>query len=74
VPSGLPKRAPIVLLAADGIPNAQIARTAGVSRPTATGWRDRYQQGGIAALEDDPRSSRPAGNRRGRRRGRDAGG
>jgi transposase len=60
VPSGLAKRARIVLLAADGIPNAQIARTAGVSRPTVIGWRDRYRQGGIAALEDEPRSGRPA--------------
>jgi transposase len=60
VPSGLAKRARIVLLAAEGLPNALIARTAGVSRPTVIGWRDRYQQGGIAALEDEPRSGRPA--------------
>ena len=60
VPSGLAKRARIVLLAADGMPNAQIARTAGISRPTVIGWRDRYQQGGIAALDDEPRSGRPA--------------
>ena len=60
VPSGLAKRARIVLLAADGVPNAQIARTAGVSRPTVIGWRDRYETGGIAALEDEPRSGRPA--------------
>ena len=60
VPSGLAKRARIVLLAADGMPNAQIARTVGVSRPTVIGWRDRYEAGGIAALEDEPRSGRPA--------------
>ena len=60
VPSGLAKRARMVLLAADGMPNAQIARTVGVSRPTVIGWRDRYQAGGIAALEDQPRSGRPA--------------
>jgi transposase len=59
VPSGLAKRARMVLLAADGLPNAQIARAVGVSRPTVIGWRDRYQQGGIAALEDEPRSGRP---------------
>jgi transposase len=59
VASGLAKRARMVLLAADGMPNAQIARVAGVSRPTVIGWRDRYQQGGIAALEDEPRSGRP---------------
>jgi len=60
VPSGLAKRARIVLLAAEGMPNAQIARVAGVSRPTVIGWRDRYQQGGIKGLEDEPRSGRPA--------------
>jgi transposase len=60
VPSGLAKRARIVLLAADGMPNAQIARAVGVSRPTVIGWRDRYQQGGIKGLEDERRSGRPA--------------
>jgi transposase len=60
VPSGLAKRARIVLLAADGMPNAQIARTVGVSRPTVIGWRDRYQQGGIKGLADERRSGRPA--------------
>jgi len=60
VPSGLAKRARMVLLAADGVPNAQIARTVGASRPTVIGWRDRYAAGGIAALEDEPRSGRPA--------------
>src|SRR6266571_4194265 len=59
VPSGLAKRARMVLLAADGMPNAQIARTVGVSRPTVIGWRDRYQRGGIKGLEDEPRSGRP---------------
>src|SRR5919109_1572880 len=60
VPSGLAKRARMVLLAADGMPNAEIARLTGVSRPTVIGWRDRYQRGGIAALGDEPRSGRPA--------------
>jgi len=40
--------------------NAQIARVAGVSRPTVIGWRDRYEQGGIKGMEDEPRSGRPA--------------
>jgi transposase len=60
VPSGLAKRARMVLLAADGMPNAAIARAIGVSRPTVIGWRDRYEQGGIKSLEDEPRSGRPA--------------
>jgi transposase len=48
-----------VLLAADGLPNARVARTVGVSRPTVVGWRDRYAAGGIRALQDEPRSGRP---------------
>jgi transposase len=58
VPSGLAKRARMVLLAADGMPNAAIARTVGVSRPTVIGWRDRYRSGGIGALADEPRPGR----------------
>jgi transposase len=59
VPSGLAKRARMVLLAADGVPNAQIARIVGVSRPTVISWRDRYERGGIKSLGDEPRSGRP---------------
>jgi Winged helix-turn helix len=50
----------MMLLAADGMPNAEIARTVGVSRPTVIGRRDRYEQGGITALDDEPRPGRPA--------------
>jgi transposase len=57
--SELARRAQIVLLAADGMANAQIARTVGVSRPTVIGWRDRYRHAGIAGLNDEPRSGRP---------------
>jgi transposase len=60
VPSGLAKRARMILLAADGVPNAEIARLAGVSRPTVIAWRARYESGGIAALGDARRSGRPA--------------
>ena len=59
VRAGLAQRARIVLLAADGLPNAEIARQTGTSRPTVMGWRARYDQGGIAALADQPRSGRP---------------
>lgn len=59
VPSGLAKRARMLLLAAEGMPNAEIAREVGVSRPTVIGWRDRYARGGIKALEDERRSGRP---------------
>jgi transposase len=40
----------MVLLAADGMPNAEIARVTGVSRPAVISWRQRYQRGGIKAL------------------------
>ena len=59
VRAGLAQRARIVLLAADGLPNAEIARRTGTTRPTVLGWRARYEQGGVAALEDQPRSGRP---------------
>src|SRR5919204_30759 len=60
VRAGLAARARIVLLAAEGLPNAEIARRTGTSRPTVVGWRDRYETGGIRALQDLPRSGRPA--------------
>jgi transposase len=59
VEAGLAQRARIVLLASEGLPNAEIARQVGVSRPTVIGWRQRYEGGGIAALGDLDRSGRP---------------
>ena len=59
VKSGLARRARIVLLAADGLGNTEIAERVGVSRPTVVSWRARYERGGIAALEDLQRSGRP---------------
>src|SRR5690348_9908932 len=59
VRAGLSVRARIVLLAAQGLPNAEIARRTGTSRPTVVDWRARYVAGGIKALADQPRSGRP---------------
>lgn len=59
VSSELARRARIVLLAAEGMPNTQIARTVGVSRPTVIAWRGRYELNGIHGLADGPRSGRP---------------
>ena len=53
------QRARIVLLAAQGVPNAEIGRRVGVSRPTVIQWRNRYEAGGIPALGDLDRSGRP---------------
>src|SRR6195952_1693722 len=58
IPAGLARRARIVLLAGEGVPNAEIARRVGVSRPTVIGWRERYLEGGTAALDDRPRPGR----------------
>lgn len=59
VEAGLVQRARIVLLAAQGLPNAEIGRRVGVSRPTVIQWRGRYEAGGLAALGDLERSGRP---------------
>jgi transposase len=59
VRAGLALRARNVLLAAEGLPNAEIARRTGTSRPTVVDWRARYDAGGIRALQDLPRSGRP---------------
>src|SRR3954452_8276125 len=57
--AGLAQRARIVLLAADGVPNAEIARRVGVSGPTVLMWRRRYERSGLAGLTDAPRAGRP---------------
>src|SRR3990170_1311252 len=49
-PQSIVTRARIVLLAADGVSNHEIARRAGTSRPTVLLWRTRFQAGGPAAL------------------------
>lgn len=48
----------IVLLAADGTPNQDIAALAGVSRPTVNKWRNRYVEAGMAGLFDQQRPGR----------------
>ena len=58
--AGLAQRARIVLLAAEGASSADVGRRVGVSLPTVHSWRVRYATGGLAGLEDRPRSGRPA--------------
>jgi transposase len=57
--AGVAQRARIVLLAAEGVSNAEIGRRVGVSRPTVLTWRARYEASGIAGLGDLDRSGRP---------------
>jgi len=52
-------RARMVLWHADGCTFAEIARRAGTSKPTASLWVRRYEQGGIGALEDRKPTGRP---------------
>jgi Winged helix-turn helix len=65
--AGLAQRARIVLAAAEGLSNTEIAERVGCSRPTVIGWRDRYAANGLAGLQDQPRSGRPRTVRRDRR-------
>src|SRR5688572_20239820 len=41
-------RARVLLLAADGVANAQIAASTGVSRPSVLAWRSEYVERGLA--------------------------
>lgn len=52
-------RAAIVLLARDGLRNADIARRLGVSRQTVSTWRQRYAADGTDGLRDRPHPGRP---------------
>ena len=67
-PAALVQRAKILLLAAEGVTNTEIAERLGVSRPTVIAWRKRYAREGLTAqLADRPRRGRPQTVRRTRR-------
>jgi transposase len=52
-------RARIVLRAAEGVTNTQIASEVGVSLPTVGLWRRNFAERGLEGLSDLPRSGRP---------------
>jgi transposase len=58
-PAGLAQRARIVLLAADGLSNTEIAERVGVTRQTVVSRRASYGRRGLGGLHDAPRSGRP---------------
>ncbi len=60
ISAGLAQRARILVLASEDEGNAQVARLVGVSLPPVAAWRNRYATGGLAALDDLPRSGRPS--------------
>src|SRR6476660_5747747 len=57
--SGLAQRARIVLLAAEGVSNTEIAGRVGCARQTVIDWRARYERSGIGGLDDEARAGRP---------------
>ena len=46
------QRAKVILLAAEGVPNHEIASRTGCSQPTVRLWRSRFSEGGVAGLEE----------------------
>jgi transposase len=67
-PAVLVRRAKILLLAAEGVSNTEIAARLDISRPTVIAWRRRYAHEGLTGrLADRPRLGRPQTVRRDRR-------
>ena len=52
-------RAKMVLLAAQGLPNDQIAASLSVPRQIVSKWRKRFFEERLAGLVDEPRTGRP---------------
>src|SRR5512136_2488818 len=52
-------RAKIVLFAAQGLPNDEIARRLDTPRQVVSKWRKRFFEQGLAGLEELPRQGRP---------------
>jgi putative transposase len=59
LPQGLAARSRIVLLAAQGVSNQQIAARLELSTTTVAKWRRRFLQHGIGGLYDEIRPGRP---------------
>ena len=52
-------RAKVVLYAAQGLPNDEIARRLDTPRQVVSKWRKRFFERGLAGLEELPRQGRP---------------
>jgi len=52
-------RSRIVLAAAEGLKNTEIAERLGVGRPMVTKWRNRFARDRLDGLVDEPRPGRP---------------
>ena len=60
----LAARSRIVLLAADGLKNVEIAARLGVHRPMVTKWRNRFAEHRLDGLVDEPRPGAAADDHR----------
>jgi Helix-turn-helix domain len=80
LPFRVVQRARLILYAADGMPDKEIAVRCGCHPQVVSEWRRRFCEQGIEGLKDKPRAGRPrrfppaAGRRRRRGRVRVAGG
>jgi transposase len=52
-------RAKIVLMAAEGLDNDEIAARLDTRREIVSKWRKRFYESGLAGLEERPRGGRP---------------
>jgi transposase len=52
-------RAKMILMAADGLDNDEIAARLDTGREIVSKWRKRFFENGIAGLEERPRAGRP---------------
>ena len=68
IPSGVSRRAQMILLVADGVAITDIAATVGISRRFVYKWAQRFLAQGVAGLVDRP--GRGRGRARGPRRSR----
>jgi transposase len=60
LPARLVERARIVLRAADGLQDREVAAELGIRPETVARWRNRFLKGGVLALQKDaPRPGRP---------------
>lgn len=58
-PMGIARRARIVLLAADGLSNNEVAARVDVHQATVVKWRKRFLERGLDGLWDEPRPGAP---------------
>lgn len=54
ISAGLARRGRVILLRADGVSMAEIARVAGISRRFVYKWIERFRAEGVIGLEDKP--------------------